>query len=447
MENQINIGDQSSQQIEQNPISKSVHPSEKPRLNYWIISIIVGLFLLVGLGTLYFYSYIRQKQSPSMGINPIPSIQWTPSLVSDRSLTERTIIYSVQKDSTANNLALFAIRLDGKQKVQLSEYQSSYEIGSGANIPKVAKTGSLVYLDGRNKLFIVDKNREIKLLAESTAGNEIRDFVISEDGTIVVYQEFNEPEPGQGCKNFFLRSVNTVTGEKRVLYMNVTNYLKPIKISKDKTRVFALGGSLVGEEASCYGPISSLQVVYLDIFRLDVIQFPKEIPGISLESLIISPDEKNAVVSFSTNPAFPLISTPSKEYPVKIVVLDLSTGATATLTESIDRYLFPIGWYSDSQSVLYQEQAPDTVENYHNIKDNYKKIDIQTKKITQLFTLERRAKGMEYSQILNDSLMIYTARSEQDWLEGTSLMKVNLDGSNQVELDKQIRFMYLAGIY
>lgn len=451
MENQINMGDQNVQQVGQNLVNQPVQNPEKPKLNRWMISTVVLSFLLIGLGGLYVFNSKSLKQDVNIGVNPTPAEKSKSELPPSKYELQKTIVYAVQKDSSNNQLDLLAIKPRG-EKVNLSEYKSSYEIGSTSNVPKLARTGLLLYLGERSKLYTIDTNRNKKLLAESVEGNEIRDFIISEDGTTVIYQEFNKPEPGQSCTNFFLRSANTLTEEKQTLYTSNNNYFRPIKISNDKTRVFVLGGSLAGGEASCYGAANILQTIDLTTKAISTVKTfrisTNHPTTIELgNGILISPDEKYGVIAYSTNPASPLISTPSKQYPVKLTIIDLSNGLETSLTESIDRYLFPVDWYSNSKSVLYREQAPDTVDNYQNIKDVYKSIDIQSKKIIQLFVLDRRGSGMEYDRLVDDSVMVYTERSDQDWINGTSLKSVNLDGSNMVTLDKQVRFLYLVGVY
>lgn len=61
MENQINVGDQNTQQIEQNLINQPPIQTgpEKPRFNYWMISIIILFFALVVGGISYLFSQNR----------------------------------------------------------------------------------------------------------------------------------------------------------------------------------------------------------------------------------------------------------------------------------------------------------------------------------------------------------------------------------------------------
>lgn len=56
MENQINVGDKNSQQIDQDPVKQSVQIPEKPRVNYWMISTIVLVFLLLRMVGIYVLS-------------------------------------------------------------------------------------------------------------------------------------------------------------------------------------------------------------------------------------------------------------------------------------------------------------------------------------------------------------------------------------------------------
>lgn len=54
MENQLNVGEQNTQQIGQNPISQPVQIPEKPRFNFWIFSTIILAILLLGVLGWYF---------------------------------------------------------------------------------------------------------------------------------------------------------------------------------------------------------------------------------------------------------------------------------------------------------------------------------------------------------------------------------------------------------
>lgn len=71
MENQINIGDQNSQQVSQNSVNQSVPMQNKPKVNYWMISTLVFVFLfLVMTGMFLLSSKIAEKKTIS---TPKPS--------------------------------------------------------------------------------------------------------------------------------------------------------------------------------------------------------------------------------------------------------------------------------------------------------------------------------------------------------------------------------------
>ena len=54
MENQISVGDQNTQQIGKNPVSEPVQIPEKPRVNYWVITSVVFVVLLIVIALSWF---------------------------------------------------------------------------------------------------------------------------------------------------------------------------------------------------------------------------------------------------------------------------------------------------------------------------------------------------------------------------------------------------------
>lgn len=64
MENQINVGDQNTQQIGQNPVSQFTQIPEKPKIkNYWMISTVVLIILLVSVVTAGAYCLGKSNQT------------------------------------------------------------------------------------------------------------------------------------------------------------------------------------------------------------------------------------------------------------------------------------------------------------------------------------------------------------------------------------------------
>lgn len=70
MENQINTGDENSQQIGQNPVGQSVQIPEKPRISYWKISTLILSLLFFGILGLYLFSAYKANQ---LGLNITPT--------------------------------------------------------------------------------------------------------------------------------------------------------------------------------------------------------------------------------------------------------------------------------------------------------------------------------------------------------------------------------------
>lgn len=440
--------------MNENDVTNPTQPQEPPspitpppqsafgitqKKNIFIIIGLIFLMVIIGMGV-YFLGTKNNNGTQQSSINTSDKqISITPSAnpVFKTGDTSK-VFYAVQEDSASPRHTLYVTSTNGSGTQKLLEYSGGYEVGS--YLPKVSENGIVLYLDGRNKLVTTNLQGNQKVIAEAPQGFEIRNFAISDDGSTILYQQFDKPEPGQSCTSFTLWKADTTSGNREQLFSSDKTYLDPVKISDSNGKAFVLSGNLSGGEASCYGQVTNLGTITFATKGLSVIktQHPS--------GILISPNEKYAVTAFSTNPASPLISTPSKQYPIKMVLVDLINGVEVSLVESSDKYIFPVGWYSDSSSVLYREQAPDTATDYQNIADIYKKIDVGTKQITSLFSLTRRGAGMEFNQIVNDSYMVYTKRNDQDWINGTSLSAINLDGTNETELDKKIRFLYLLGV-
>jgi len=80
MENQINMGDQNTQQIGQNPLGQPAQVQEKVRLNYLVIGLVVlACFVVFGLGG-YYLGKRTQNVIPVVTIMPTP----TPSSIPTR---------------------------------------------------------------------------------------------------------------------------------------------------------------------------------------------------------------------------------------------------------------------------------------------------------------------------------------------------------------------------
>lgn len=76
MENKINTGNQNAQQDEQNPVSQSVQLPEKPKINYWMVSVVLLLVIILLVGGVWLV-----KNKTSLGQRPVTSNQESPTVV------------------------------------------------------------------------------------------------------------------------------------------------------------------------------------------------------------------------------------------------------------------------------------------------------------------------------------------------------------------------------
>lgn len=154
MENQINMGDQNNQQIDQNPINQPMVAQEKPRINYWAISIIslVAIFLLF-----FVWFFLGRMNQNNLTNRPtqIPTSFLTPTAsVSTEPVSVETI--KLEPSSIG----------DSATELFFTEDDSLYSVKGDGLIKKLAKTdGNIVtiaFLPGKNDLFIQTEKPEIK---------------------------------------------------------------------------------------------------------------------------------------------------------------------------------------------------------------------------------------------------------------------------------------------
>jgi len=104
MENQINAGDQNTQQIGQNPVSQPMQLMEKPKVNYWMIITFVLLIILV-VGGMYTFNLAAKfsnsknanKISPTTNTEPTPITTVTASPTNN--VVWKTQIIPIQHES------------------------------------------------------------------------------------------------------------------------------------------------------------------------------------------------------------------------------------------------------------------------------------------------------------------------------------------------------------
>jgi hypothetical protein len=73
MENQVNIGNQNTQQIGQNPANQLVHNPEKPKINLWMITSLIFGFLILILVAMFIRLRFNEKTTPIIS-GPEPTV-------------------------------------------------------------------------------------------------------------------------------------------------------------------------------------------------------------------------------------------------------------------------------------------------------------------------------------------------------------------------------------
>lgn len=88
MENQINIGDQSSQQVGQNSLSQPTTIQEKTRVNYWLILVVGFIFMVVGFTGGYLFKS-KSETKPFYVSQPTPSVYSNSTPITEPAITEQ----------------------------------------------------------------------------------------------------------------------------------------------------------------------------------------------------------------------------------------------------------------------------------------------------------------------------------------------------------------------
>lgn len=156
MENQINVGDQNTQQIGQNPVNQppATLVPEKPKINYWMITAVVLITVLVTGGVFYFLN--TKKEITQYSIQKPPQFQPTISPpTKDTKISTKTNDFLYTQD---NQLWLGKTDVNGtKPGVQkLTDQTTNYVLSNSRT--KVAYVSS-----GYLKVRTIPSNEEITL--------------------------------------------------------------------------------------------------------------------------------------------------------------------------------------------------------------------------------------------------------------------------------------------
>jgi len=130
MENQVNMGDQNTQQIGQNPVNQPVLTQERPKVNYLMIGgIVLACFVIFGFGGYYLgkQTFVSRKDSVEQQVIPTPS-PISPVTNSPTAIPSRDI--DLTKNWETYNNALLGIQFKYPSFLKLSEGDSPI-VGTG----------------------------------------------------------------------------------------------------------------------------------------------------------------------------------------------------------------------------------------------------------------------------------------------------------------------------
>ncbi|PIP32837.1 hypothetical protein COY59_03215 [Candidatus Gottesmanbacteria bacterium CG_4_10_14_0_8_um_filter_37_24] len=258
MENQINVGDQNTQQIGQNPINQPTEVQVKPKFNYWAVSTIVFAVLFMVMVGVFAINYVKVKNNRTYLPSPTPEVSQTPSVVKQQPTGVPTAI-----PTTNLKLEDFA----NKEMLGENDNYSVYLINpKGGDTPE--KTGELIVYDKKNKIVVKitgafsifgstivinDKKGEYVLLSTGTSMSRgiiplslakkalaVKEFCATSD--FLFYKDYviygncdtfqNRPwEAGQAAS---LIALNFKTGqEKTITKSDLTHQYGPTKVVGD----------------------------------------------------------------------------------------------------------------------------------------------------------------------------------------------------------------------
>lgn len=258
MENQVNIGNQNSQQIGQNQINPPTEVQVKPRINYWIISTVVFTLLLSVTAGIVAIKYSKVKNSPSYLPNTVSEINQSPTATNQQPT-------DFPDTNTIINLKLEDIT--NKELLGENDNYSVYMIDPKGEDPS-EKIGELIVYDKKNKSVIkitgtfsifgasivIDDNKgeyvllstgssvsrgiiPLSLAKKAQVGKEFcatTNFLFYKDTVIYGNCDTFENRPWEAGQAPSLVSLNLKTGqEKTIVTSDLTHQYGPTKISGD----------------------------------------------------------------------------------------------------------------------------------------------------------------------------------------------------------------------
>ena len=147
----MNVSEENVQQNDPNRVSDPLHIPEKPKpgLNYWMVSTIMLLIVLIGLFVWFYFKYVGNNDSENQASNlptPSPYVSADPVSLETIDLNTQSIGDSVTELFFSENNTVYSTRNEGLVK-KLSTLD-----GNITNI---------LFLPGKKDLLIVTENPEV----------------------------------------------------------------------------------------------------------------------------------------------------------------------------------------------------------------------------------------------------------------------------------------------
>lgn len=208
MENQINVGDQNPQQVGQNPVGQPVEIQEKPKVNYWMISTILLIVILLGWSGFYVLNAGEQLKSQQATTEPpVKNTSTQQPITIEPIKTGNWQLKTVDKSNLDNFLDLYLVEANGGEETYLGKILS--------------------YVPEREAVLTNDQQKVIFI--QTTAGKP-EDSYIPLDDKVVVY---SIPEK-KNIKQITLREIKTAIPNLQIPRNAILNYLA---ISPSNTKV------------------------------------------------------------------------------------------------------------------------------------------------------------------------------------------------------------------
>jgi len=438
MENQINVGDQSTQQTGQNPVNQSPPVSEKPKVNYWIISTILfaSLFFVI-LGIYIFASFTKYKKgtqipAPTGGTQiPAPTGQ-----TSAASGTKFAYLKTATEDIRGPG-EIVVSNFDGSSKQTI--HTVPIYVGTFSSYDISDKNEKLVYKSFINEdqygneieeyLWVSDKGSEPRKILTLGDKKYIESPRISSDGEMIAYSllvgytgnYFTDTEQLWTIKADGTENKLAIDKTRDYLGSNSRFRLAPVAWSQDKTKVYLQTTS--DSEATPTG----MYVANLATGKIEKAKTPQ----VTLWGLSFSPDRtKIAYTTFEWKDVPG--SRPEPGAPFTINITDLNTGQTTKILESnVDQFDHPV-WSSDGSKLAYTILGKSVEEGDQGIYV----VDINSKS-TKLVTTGTRNSKLKVWDWLSGSKLIYSEESNPKMPNKVNsyLFTINVDGTDKQKID------------